>query len=116
MIKLISDRTLLEPEDVRLVLQQVKEVGVAELRAGRSFNFKGIASFKLDTQPRVTATVAEGRAWDSVSVYGWDKDQESDGGISSLSSESGDEKDGSESGGVGLPSGAGSSREPVWVV
>ena len=57
----------------------------------------GLASFKLDTQPRVTATVAEGRAWGSVSVYGWDKDKESDGGISSLSSESGDEKDCSES-------------------
>ena len=98
VIKLISDSTLLEPEDVRLVLQQVKEVGVAELRAGRSFNFKGLAKFKLDTQPRVTATVAEGRAWGSVSVYGWDKDKESDGGISSLSSESGDEKDCSESG------------------
>ena len=41
MIKLISDSTLLEPEDVRLVLHQVKEVGVAELRAGRSFNFNG---------------------------------------------------------------------------
>ena len=41
MIKLISDSTLLEPEDVRLVLQKVKDVGVAELRAGRSFNLNG---------------------------------------------------------------------------
>ena len=60
----------------------------------------GLALFKLDTQPRVTATVAEGRALGSVSVHGWDKGKESDGGISSLSSESGDEKDCSESGGV----------------
>ena len=41
VIKLISDSTLFEPEDVRLVLQRMKEVGVAELRAGRNFNFNG---------------------------------------------------------------------------
>ena len=70
MIQEISESTLLEPEDVKLVLDAVKELGSKEVMVGRAFVFPGIAMFKVEKQPRVVARACEGRAWNCMNVYG----------------------------------------------
>ena len=70
VIQEISESTLLEPEDVKLVLDGVKDLSTKEVMAGRAFVFPGLAMFKLEQKPRVVARACEGRAWDCTNVYG----------------------------------------------
>ena len=69
VIQKISESTFLEPEDVKLVLDGVKELSTKEVMAGRAFVFPGLAVFKME-QPRVVARACEGRAWKEMNVYG----------------------------------------------
>ena len=61
--------TLLEPEDVKLVLDEVKRLGTKEVMNGHTFVFPGLAMFKLEQKPRVVARACEGRAWGCMNVY-----------------------------------------------
>ena len=69
--------TLLEPEDVKLVLDEVKRLGTKEVMNGHTFVFPGLAMFKVDERPRVVARACEGKAWECMNVYGrrgsWEK-------------------------------------------
>ena len=55
---------------VKLITDAVKEVATEEINAGRAFHFRGLASFKLVTGPRVEAQVTQGRAFDSIATLG----------------------------------------------
>ena len=70
VIQQISAATLLEPEDVKLVLDEVKRLGTKEVMNGHTFVFPGLAMFKLEQKPRVVARACEGRAWNCMNVYG----------------------------------------------
>ena len=70
VIQEISASTLLEPEDVKLVLDEVKRLGTEEVMNGHTFVFPGLAMFKLQQKPRVVARACEGRAWKEMNVYG----------------------------------------------
>ena len=70
VIQEISASTLLEPEDVKLVLDEVKRLGTEEVMNGHTFVFPGLAMFKLEQKPRVVARACEGRAWGCMNVYG----------------------------------------------
>ena len=70
VIQEISVSTLLEPEDVKLVLDEVKRLGTKEVMNCHTFVFPGLAMFKMDEQPRVVARACEGKAWDCTNVYG----------------------------------------------
>ena len=70
VIQEISVSTLLEPEDVKLVLDEVKRLGTKEVMNGHTFVFPGLAMFKLEQKPRVVARACEGRAWGCMNVYG----------------------------------------------
>jgi len=70
VIQEISASTLLEPEDVKLVLDEVKRLGTEEVMNGHTFVFPGLAMFKMDEQPRVVARACEGKAWECMNVYG----------------------------------------------
>ena len=69
VIQEISAATLLEPEDVKLVLDVVKRLSTQEVMSGHTFLFPGFVMFKLNDQNRVVARACEGRAWNSVNVY-----------------------------------------------
>ena len=69
VIQQISAATLLEPEDVKLVLEVVKRLSSQEVMSGHTFLFPGLAMFKMTDQNRVVARACEGRAWNSVNVY-----------------------------------------------
>ena len=69
VIQEISVSTLLEPEDVKLVLDEVKRLGTEEVMNGHTFVFPGFAMFKLQQKPRVVAHACEGRAWGCMNVY-----------------------------------------------
>ena len=69
VIQEISVSTLLEPEDVKLVLDEVKRLGTKEVMNGHTFVFPGLAMFKLQQKPRVVAHACEGRAWGCMNVY-----------------------------------------------
>ena len=71
VIQEISESTLLEPEDVKLVLDGVKDLSTKEVMAGRAFVFPGLAMFKVEKQPRVVSRACEGRAWNCMNVYGF---------------------------------------------
>ena len=62
--------TLLEPEDVKLVLDDVKRLSTQEVMSGHTFLFPGLAMLKMNDQKRVVARACEGRAWNCVNVYG----------------------------------------------
>ena len=66
----ISASTLLEPEDVKLVLDDVKRLSTKEVMDGHTFLFPGLALFKMNDEKRVVARACEGRAWNGVNVYG----------------------------------------------
>ena len=66
----ISESTLLEPEDVKLVLDGGTDFSTKEVMAGRDFVFPGLAMFKVEKQPRVVSRACEGRAWNCMNVYG----------------------------------------------
>ena len=70
VIQEISVSTLLEPEDVKLVLDEVKRLGTKEVMNGHTFVFPGLAMFKLQKKPYVVARACEGRAWKEMNVYG----------------------------------------------
>ena len=70
VIQQISAATLLEPEDVKLVLEVVKRLSSQEVMSGHTFLFPGLALFKMDDEKRVVARACEGRAWNCVNVYG----------------------------------------------
>ena len=70
VIREISASTLLEPEDVKLVLDDVKRLSTEEVMNGHTFLFPGLALFKMDDEKRVVARACEGRAWNCVNVYG----------------------------------------------
>ena len=70
VIQEISASTLLEPEDVKLVLDEVKRLGTEEVMNGHTFVFPGLAMFKLQKKPHVVARACEGRAWKEMNVYG----------------------------------------------
>ena len=70
VIQEISVSTLLEPEDVKLVLDEVKRLGTKEVMNGHTFVFPGLAMFKLQKKPHVVARACEGRAWKEMNVYG----------------------------------------------
>ena len=70
VIQEISVSTLLEPEDVKLVLDEVKRLGTKEVMNGHTFVFPGLAMFKLQQNPHVVARACEGRAWKEMNVYG----------------------------------------------
>ena len=70
VIREISASTLLEPEDVKLVLDGVKDLSTKEVMAGRAFVFPGLAMVKVEKQPRIVARACEGRAWKEMNVYG----------------------------------------------
>ena len=70
VIQEISASTLLEPEDVKLVLDEVKRLGTEEVMNGHTFVFPGLAMFKLEQKPRVVARACEGRAWGCMNAYG----------------------------------------------
>ena len=70
VIQQISAATLLEPEDVKLVLEVVKRLSTQEVMSGHAFLFPGLAMFKMNDQNRVVARACEGRAWNCVNVYG----------------------------------------------
>ena len=69
VIREISASTLLEPEDVKLVLDDVKRLSTEEVMNGHTFVFPGLGMFKMNDQGRVVARACEGRAWDGVNVY-----------------------------------------------
>ena len=69
VIQNVSESTCFEPEDVKVVLDAVKELATEEVNVGRVFYFPGLATFRVDTKPRVVATVCEGKAWNRISVY-----------------------------------------------
>ena len=69
VIQQISAATLLEPEDVKLVLEVLKRLSSQEVMSGHTFLFPGLAMFKMNDQGRVVARACEGRAWDGVNVY-----------------------------------------------
>ena len=69
VIREISASTLLEPEDVKLVLDDVKRLSTEEVMNGHTFLFPGLGMFKMNDQGRVVARACEGRAWDGVNVY-----------------------------------------------
>mgnify|MGYP003324764483 FL=1 len=70
VIREISASTLLEPEDVKLVLDDVKRLSTKEVLDGHTFLFPGLALFKMNDEKRVVARACEGRAWNGVNVYG----------------------------------------------
>ena len=70
MIQEINASTLLEPEDVKLVLDDVKRLSTQEVMSGHTFLFPGLALFKMNDEKRVVARACEGRAWNCVNVYG----------------------------------------------
>ena len=70
VIREISASTLLEPEDVKLVLDDVKRLSTEEVMNGHTFLFPGLALFKMDDEKRVVARACEGTAWNCVNVYG----------------------------------------------
>ena len=70
VIREISASTLLEPEDVKLVLDDVKRLSTKEVMDGHTFLFPGLALFKMNDEKRVVARACEGRAWNGVNVYG----------------------------------------------
>ena len=70
VIQQISAATLLEPEDVKLVLEVVKRLSSQEVMSGHTFLFPGLALFKMNDEKRVVARACEGRAWNCVNVYG----------------------------------------------
>ena len=70
VIQQISAATLLEPEDVKLVLEVVKRLSTQEVMSGHTFLFPGLALFKMNDEKRVVARACEGRAWNCVNVYG----------------------------------------------
>ena len=70
VIREISASTLFEPEDVKLVLDDVKRSSTEEVMNGHTFLFPGLALFKMDDEKRVVARACEGRAWNCVNVYG----------------------------------------------
>ena len=70
VIREISASTLLEPEDVKLVLEVVKRLSSQEVMSGHTFLFPGLALFKMNDEKRVVARACEGRAWNGVNVYG----------------------------------------------
>ena len=70
VIREISASTLLEPEDVKLVLDDVKRLSTKEVMNGHTFLFPGLAIFKMNEQLRVVARACEGRAWKGMNVYG----------------------------------------------
>ena len=70
VIREISASTLLEPEDVKLVLDDVKRLSTEEVMNGHTFLFPGLGMFKMNDQGRVVARACEGRAWNCVNVYG----------------------------------------------
>ena len=69
VIQEISASTPLEPEDVKLVLDDVKRLSTEEVMNGHTFLFPGLALFKMNDEKRVVARACEGRAWDGVNVY-----------------------------------------------
>ena len=69
VIQEINASTLLEAEDAKLVLDEVKRLGTKEVMNGHTFVFPGLAMFKMDEQPRVVARACEGRAWKGVNVH-----------------------------------------------
>ena len=70
VIREISASTLLEPEDVKLVLDDVKRLSTEEVMDGPTFVFPGLAIFKMNEQLRVVARACEGRAWKGMNAYG----------------------------------------------
>jgi len=70
VIREISASTLLEPEDVKLVLDDVKRLSTQEVMSGHTFLFPGLALFKMNDEKRVVARACEGRAWNGANVYG----------------------------------------------
>ena len=70
VIQQISAATLLEPEDVKLVLEVVKSLSSQEVMSGHTFLFPGLALFKMDDEKRVVARACEGTAWNCANVYG----------------------------------------------
>ena len=69
VIREISASTLLEPEDVKLVLDDVKRLSTEEVMNGHTFVFPGLAIFTTNEQLRVVARACEGRAWKCMNVY-----------------------------------------------
>ena len=69
VIQQISAATLLEPEDVKLVLEVVKRLSTQEVMSGHTFHFPGLAMFKMNDQGRVVSRACEGRAWKGVNVH-----------------------------------------------
>ena len=70
VIQQISAATLLEPEDVKLVLDDVKRLSTEEVMNGHTFLFPGLAIFKMNEQQRVVARACEGLAWNGMNVHG----------------------------------------------
>ena len=70
VIREISASTLLEPEDVKLVLDVVKRLSTQEVMSGHTFLFPGLAMFEMNDEKWVVARACEGRAWNGVNVYG----------------------------------------------
>ena len=70
VIQEISASTLFEPEDVKLVLDDVKRLSTEEVMNGHTFVFPGLAIFKMNEHLRVVARACEGRAWKCMNVYG----------------------------------------------
>ena len=70
VIREISASTLLEPEDVKLVLDVVKRLSTKEVMSGHTFLFPGLAMFKMNDEKQVVARACKGRAWNGVNVYG----------------------------------------------
>ena len=70
VIQQISAATLLEPEDVKLVLEVVKRLSTQEVMSGHTFLFPGLALFKMNDEKRVVARACEGKAWKGVNDYG----------------------------------------------
>ena len=70
VIQQISAATLLEAEDVKLVLEVVKRLSSQEVMSGHTFLFPGLALVKMNDEKRVVARACEGRAWNGVNVYG----------------------------------------------
>ena len=66
----VAEATLFDAEDVKRILENLKQLATKEVMSGHSFNYPGLALFKKESNPRIIATPAEGRAWDCISVYG----------------------------------------------
>ncbi|MDA8609280.1 hypothetical protein N9L19_00035 [bacterium] len=70
VIQEISEWSIVEPEEVKLVLGAVKDLGTREVKAIHAFFMAGLAISKVEKGPCVVVRACECLEWDCMSAYG----------------------------------------------